>query len=337
MDAHCKNCFVVAMDPRGKVKMRVKLQTTERVLINFIRSIAGKKALTFEESTISQWLYVLLKDEVDHLIVCDPAANIKGAGAKTDFADATELADLLRVGRLSPVFHAADERMELRTLISGYDDLVQEIVRTKNRYKAVFRQSAIRLKGNCGYSDVSRQKELVNESQKLVVRSLFEQIQMLGEQKKNYLKRFRQNMKRFKEMRLIKSIPGFDTIRANQIVGTIVSPYRFANKYHLFSYAMLVKHKQVSDGVVYGKKSAYGKTQLKGIFKMSARQVIQKNNAFRRKYEQMLAAGCDAQAARNAVARALAATVLGVWKRGKKYNDRYREVMSGKNSCDKRD
>lgn len=100
---------------------------------------------------------------------------------------------------------------------------------------------------------------------------------------------------------------------------------------------MLVKHKQLSDGLVYGKKSAYGKTELKGIFKMSARQVIQKNNAFRRKYEQMLESGSNAQAASNAVARALAATVLGVWKSGKKYSDRYREVLSGKNSCEKKD
>lgn len=206
IDAHSKNCFIVVMDRWGKVKMRVKLETKERVLLNFIRSIGSKKALTFEETTISQWLYVLLKDEVDHLIVCDPAANVRKVGAKTDFADATELADLLRVNRLSPVFHTADDRMELRTLMSGYNDLVQEIVRTKNRYKAVFRQSAIRLKGSRGYSDVSRQKELVNESQRLVANSLFEQIQTLEEQKKNYQKRFRSNMKRFREMRLIKSI-----------------------------------------------------------------------------------------------------------------------------------
>ncbi|HUU02813.1 MAG TPA: hypothetical protein VM425_15375, partial [Myxococcota bacterium] len=69
------------------------------------RSLKGTKALTFEESTLSQWLYILLKDEVDELVVANPVAIAKSSAAKNDFLDATELADLLRVGRLKSVFH----------------------------------------------------------------------------------------------------------------------------------------------------------------------------------------------------------------------------------------
>ncbi|RLE44790.1 hypothetical protein DRJ25_06370, partial [Candidatus Woesearchaeota archaeon] len=93
---------------------------------------------------VSQWLYMLLKDEVDHLVVCDAKFN-KRSGPKNDKIDATELADLLRVNRLKPVFHTDDAMAELRTLMSGYYDLMQEIVRTKNRYSALYRQSAIRI------------------------------------------------------------------------------------------------------------------------------------------------------------------------------------------------
>jgi hypothetical protein len=41
--------------------------------------------------------------------------------------------------------------MSLRTLISGYEDLVQELTRTKNRYKAIFRKTAIKLARTADY------------------------------------------------------------------------------------------------------------------------------------------------------------------------------------------
>ena len=44
---------------------------------------------------------------------------------------------------------------------------------------------------------------------------------------------------------------------------------------------------------------------------------IKSNTAFKRKYDEMRAAGSDDRAARNAVAKKIAATVLAVWKTGK--------------------
>ena len=108
LDAHSKNSFFVVMDSRGKIRRRVKVPTTEATLLEVVRSLDGSKALAPEETGVSQWVYLLLKDEVTELVVCDPAANPKNNGAKTDFIDAAELAHLLRVGRLKPVFHSAD-------------------------------------------------------------------------------------------------------------------------------------------------------------------------------------------------------------------------------------
>ena len=325
MDAHSKSSTFTVMDNRGKVMKRATVATSEKELLGFVRSIKGHKALTFEETMLSQWLYVLLKKEVDELIVCDPKPN-KRVGPKTDKIDALELADLLRVGRLNPVYHTCDERAELRTLVSGYNDLVQEIVRTKNRYSALFRQSAIRISGTKVYSDPELLKVLPTKAQQFVAGPLLQQIKLLEEQKGEYKKKFEQNLRRYKEMRLIKSIPGFGTTFANQIVGIIISPWRFDTKYKFFSYAMLIKHRQMSDGVSYGNRKVFGNLQLKTIFKMATNSVIHSENAFGRKYERMLAKGCTKKAARNAVTRALAATVLGVWKSGKKYNDHHREV-----------
>jgi len=242
---------------------------------------------------------------------------------------------LLRVDRLKPVFHTSDERAELRTLVSGYSDLVQTIVRAKNRYSALYRQSAIRIGGPKVYADAELVQALPTRTQKFVAKPLLEQIAMLNRHKAIYHKKFEQNLKRYREMRLIKGIPGFGPVFTNQVVGIVVSPWRFATKYKFFSYSMLVKHRQLSDGVSYGNRKAFGNSQLKSIFKMAAKLVVRSDNSFGRKYEQMLVQGCTRKAAHNAVARALAATVLGVWKSGKKYNDHHREVQPGPNGCRK--
>jgi transposase len=211
--------------------------------------------------------------------------------------------------------------MELRTLISGYGDLVQEIVRTKNRYNALFRQSAIRLKDRTSYTSDKWISQLETRTQQFVARPLLEQIAVLNQHHEQYLKRFEQNLRRFKEMRHIASVPGFGVVRTNQVVGIVVSPHRFVNKYHFYSYAMLVKHAKDSGGRSYGSIRAHGREELKSIFKMATDSVLRSENAYRRSYRQMLLAGAKQHAARNWVTRALTATVLAVWKKGEKYND----------------
>lgn len=337
LDAHSRNCVFAVMDSEGRLEERAKIPTTDGELVRYVKRWRSPVALAFEETTISQWLYVQLKDEVEHLVVCDPKAN-KRPGAKTDRIDAVELADLLRVGRLRPVFHTDDKRVELRALVSGYSDLIQEIVRAKNRYKAIYRQSAIRLGSGRCYANQEMLDVLKNRYQRFVARSLLEQIALMEEHKKSYRDLFERNMMRFREMKWICSVPGMGLIGTNQVVGIVVSPWRFATKYKFISYSMLTKHSQMSDGVEYGKRRVHGNAQLKSIFRQAALSAtrVSKENAFRRKYKSMLQRGASERAARNAVARSIAATVLAVWKRGKNYSDRYREVMQQRCGCCKR-
>ncbi len=92
--------------------------------------------MAFEEMALSQWAYLLLRNEVAELVICNPAVRGRKVGAKSDFRDAAELGELLRLNGLKGVYHGADARMELRTLISGYADVVGEVVRAKNRLVA---------------------------------------------------------------------------------------------------------------------------------------------------------------------------------------------------------
>jgi transposase len=328
MDAHSKTCFFVVMNKRGKIMKKQRVKTNEADILTFVRSVKGKKKLAFEEGVISHWLYLLLKDEVDELMVCQPQER---GGPKNDERDAGEIADLLRVDRLKMVFHTDNEYMNLRTLVSGHDDLIRLLNQEKNRLKALFRQVAIRTPGKEIYRTPERSFELPTDTQKYVACTLYEQIQLLEEQRLGYEERFEANIKKYKEIKLLMSIPGIGPVRANQLVAILVTPHRFPDKYHLFSYAKLTKHNRESDGQKYGKNPSNGQPMLKGIFKMAVFGATKSNTSFKRRYEELRAAGKGDREARNAVAKLIAATVLGVWKSGKKYNDKHREVTRRQN------
>lgn len=327
LDAHKANCYFATLNHTGKVTQRKKVRTTEADILEFIRSLPGTKALVFEETALSQWLYLLLRSEVDLISVCQATNKL----AKTDFRDAIELADLLRVNRLKTVFHGADNIMALRDLVHGYDALVQQIVRTKNRLTALFDRSAINTKPLNIYTNMQAVDKLPNENQRFVARPWFEQIQQMESHKANYLNKFEENKKNFRSIRLICSIPGFGVVLSNRVVGIMVTPHRFPTKYNLFSYSALIRHKQNSDGKIYGKKNAQSKIALKGIFKSATIAALRGNNAFRRKYDQMLSRGLDEKIARSSITKSMAATVLGVWKTNRSYRDSHWEVRRKQN------
>ena len=320
LDGHSKNCFFVVLDGRGNVVCREKVETAESTVLQFVRQFSGEVHLIMDETTITQWLYVLLHDEVSEIVVTQSEKHRK---AKTDFKEAEEHARDLRANYVKrKVFHECNDLMELRSLVSGYKDLVQNIVAEKNRYNALFRQSAIVRSGDAFYRDFELINTLRTENQRFVAIPLYERIQQLEKHQAMYEKKFKSNCRRYKTIRLLTTVPGIGTIRANQIVALVVTPYRFPTKYNFFSYCMLAGHKQNSDGVVYGMKRPLGQIELKSIFKSSRLAVLKGTSALKMKYELMQANGTPQKAAYGALSRTIAATVLGVWKSGKKYDDK---------------
>ena len=309
MDAHSKNSYFVILSRNGKVLHREKVETREDTILGFVRSVNGSKKLVYEEGVMSQWLYILLKDEVDELIVCQPP---KSKGAKNDWIDATEIADLLRVARLKSVFHSDDVLMNLRVLVSGYDDLLQEIVRTKNRYKAIYREACISIKDEDIYEDQELLLKLDDEQRQLVGSSLYEQLQLFERHKQEYIKQLKQNIHNHTPVKLMRGIPGVGTIWANHIVAVMVTPYRFARKGNLVAYSRLTKLGCMSDGKLYGRRRSLGQPVLKNAFRGAALCSLNGKNAFRREYDAQRARGKTDKEARNKIAKMIAATVLGV-------------------------
>ena len=307
--------------------MRKTLNTSEQSLTSFLDSINGERHLTFEESTISQWLYLTLKDKVDKLIVCNPTFVAKKQGAKTDFRDALHLANELRTGHLIAVYHDDSHWGQLRSTVSGYLDLVSEIVRSKNRLKAIFRASGLKTDESNFYANKDRVKELSHASSKFAATTLYAQIDFLENEKTKFQDWFKKNKNQYRPIRNLMTIPGISIVRANIIVAIVCQPERFKTKHHFWGYCMLVRHIQVSAGKIYGNKRTHGRRELRSIFIGAAESVMRADNSLRDRYDSLRVKGVSHKDAIVNLARMIAGISLCLLKNNDTYNDNYQEYL----------
>ena len=106
LDVHQATISAAVLDSAGKLVMESILETKAATILQFIHGLRGSLHVTFEEGTCAAWLHDLLKPHVTEVLVCDPRKNaLLKAGNKNDRIDARKLADLLRTGLLSAVYH----------------------------------------------------------------------------------------------------------------------------------------------------------------------------------------------------------------------------------------
>jgi transposase len=327
LDAHSSTSTFAVLNESGECILRKTVDTSEKNLWTVIDSINGERILTFEESTISQWLYISLREKVDRLLVCNPTYVAKKSGAKTDFRDAIHLANELRCGHLKEVFHDNSHWAQLRTSVSGYLDIVQEIVRFKNRLKSVFRAEGLKTDENNFYKNKERCLELKNDSAKFVCGNLFNQIEFLENEKIKYLDWFKNNQKKYRPIRNLMTIPGISIVRANIIAAIVCQPERFKHKHNFWGYCMLVRHIQVSAGKIYGNKRVHGRRELRDVFIGAAESAMRTETTLRDYHDALRAKGTSAKDAKVALARKIASLALNLLKNNDTYNDDYEEYL----------
>jgi len=321
LDAHSQTCTAVVVDEKGEQKLRETFETTESKLIEFVSKVPGIKHLTFEECTLSQWLYLTLVEQVDHLLVCNPVYVAKKQGAKTDYRDALHLAQELRTGHLKPVYHEKSHWIELRTLTNNYLSLVDDIVRAKNRLKAVFRSEAVDTNTKNFYGEPDRVEDLKNRNAKFVAESLYSQVASLEKLKEQYREKFKTLLKKYRPIQNLTSVPGIDLIRGMIIMAVVCQPQRFRNKHQFWGYSMLVRHIQMSGGKIYGNKRIHGRKELRDVFLGAAESALRTDTSLRDYYEALRARGTDHKDAKIALARKIAATCLCLLKNNDKFKN----------------
>ena len=264
-------------------------------------------------------MYEVLKKEVDKLIVCNPVENRQYKKAKTDKLDAQNLAKLLRGKFLKGVYHDGSDKERLRDLMSGYQDLIEDGVRVKNRYKSLFRKDGKRQSGKKLYRDESFLKGLKRKDFQFIGKQSFRLIEAMEKSREEYVKEIKKQGKRFKEIKLLKTLPGISDIHAANIVAQVVDPHRFRTKYKYYSYCGLVRHQQISGGRSYGDKKIWGNRVLKCVYKMAAKTALNGNNEFKRYYEYLLSKGKGEKNAKSGVCRKIAEISLAMLKKGESY------------------
>src|SRR6202051_51621 len=161
LDVHQATISVVVLDGTGHLVMESIIETKAATILQLLHGLSGSLHVTFEEGTCAAWLQDLLKPHVAKVVVCDPRKNaLLKAGNKNDRIDARKLADLLRSGLLSPVYHGENGIRTLKELSRSYLAVTQDLTRVMGRLKALYRSWAIPCAGERVYSPRHRQKWL---------------------------------------------------------------------------------------------------------------------------------------------------------------------------------
>ena len=323
LDAHSKTCTAVVTDFKGTILKKSVFPTTERDLKSFIDSVKRPRRLAFEEMNIAQWLYVLLKDDVDEIQIAHAAHLTKQRGAKTDYIDAVRLATELRNGTITQVFHADNAFFDLRQVVKSHQDVTQDLVRAKNRYKSFLRSKGKFVSGAAIYDNVEVRDSFEKEHEKFIATNNFEQIRSLAVIKALYEKKLAGIAKQWPKIQSLCSIPGISHIRATMIMAIVCSGDRFADKHKFWSYCCLVRHSEISDGKVYGNRKAKGSLDLKCVFMGAAVSVLVGQSSLRKYYDRLRTKGESDRDARKAVARKIAAIALMTMKTGVAFDDHH--------------
>ena len=161
MDVHKETISIAVLNSAGKLVIESIVETKAMTILQFVQGLRGTLQVTFEEGTWAAWLYDLLKPYVTKVVVCNPRRNaLLKTGNKSDRIDARKLAELLRAGLLSAVYHGETGIRTLKELSRSYLTISKDLTRVMNRLKALYRSWAIPCTGTAVYAPRHRSEWL---------------------------------------------------------------------------------------------------------------------------------------------------------------------------------
>ncbi|HWF37578.1 MAG TPA: transposase [Candidatus Acidoferrales bacterium] len=338
LDVHQATISATVLDSAGKQVMESILETKAATILQFVHGLRGSLHITFEEGTCAHWLHDLLKPHVSQVIVCDPRKNaLLKAGNKNDRIDARKLADLLRTGLLSPVYHGENGIRTLKELARSYLAVTQDLTRVMNRLKALYRSWAIPCAGERVYSARHRQQWLIKISEPGVRRRAefyYQQLDALRSLHRQVRHDLLAESQKHRATELLRQIPSIGPIRAALLIALIQTPHRFRTKRQLWAYSGLGlktytsgEYRYVAGQLQRTKRpvSIRGLNlnhnhDLKNIFKGAAMRAAITAGPLQDVYAGMVSRGMKPSMARLTLARKIAAITLLIWKKGLRFD-----------------
>jgi transposase len=336
LDVHKASICIAVLNADGKLVMESVIETSASTILDFLKGLRGQVEVTFEEGTHAAWLYDVLKKTKATVIVCDPRKNrLLQDGNKSDRVDARKLAQLLRVGLLSPVYHGEHGTRDLKELVRSYEYLVEDSTRVMNRIKALYRSRAIACAGTDVYKPRQREiwlEKLPEAGVQARAARLYSEMDHLTILRREARQAMLVESRRHAASKVLRQVPTLGTVRIAQLIAAVATPHRFRSKRQFWSYCGLaVRTRSSADhhfigGNVRrtGKAATRGLTQdynrtLKHVFK-SAALTAARYEPFKSCYAELLARGLRPELARVTVARKIAAITLAVWKQGEEFD-----------------
>ena len=334
MDVHKETISVAVMNSSGKLVMESILETKTATILQFIQGLGGNLQVTLEEGTWAAWLYELLQPHVRKVTVSNPRKNaLLQSGNKSDRIDARKLAELLRNGSLSALYHGEKGLRTLQELSRSYLTISKDLTRVMNRLKALYRSWAIPCAGTQVYAPRHRSEWLSKIREAGVRRRaelFYQQLDGLQALRQAVRRELLAESRKHGATKWLRQIPCIGPIRAALLLALIQTPYRFRTKRQLWAYSGLAiqTHSSAEYRYVEGQLRRSNKPvalrglnknhnhDLKSIFKSAATKARTSAGPAREFYEALLAKGRKPSMARLTVARKMAAITWTVWKKG---------------------
>jgi transposase len=243
MDLHQATISIAVLDSAGKLVMESILETKTATILQFVHGLRGNLYVTFEEGTSAAWLYDLLKPQVTKVVVCDPRKNaLLKAGNKNDRIDARKLAELLRTGLVSPVYHGETRVRTLKELARSYLTIVKDLTRVMNRLKALYRSWAIPCAGQQVYAPHHRAewlRKLPEAGVRRRAERLYLQLDLLQVLRREARQELLAESRKYPVTRLLRKIPYLGPVRVAVLIALLQTPHRFRTKRQLWAYSGL--------------------------------------------------------------------------------------------------
>ena len=227
LDVHQAMTVASVREENGRIIARSIIPTEEQAILEFFRGMRGSIHVTFEEGTQAQWLYDLLVNRVDRVLVCDRRGE-KRHGSKGDQADADHLSELLRLGSLRAVYHGSPHLSTLKELTRTYQNVVEDSTRVMLRLKALFRARGIKAPGKRVYHPRTRDEwmaKLTEGGVRFRAQILYAQLDVLRELRPKAKAAMVAEARKDPAWKVLRTIPHLGPVRVALILATMRMPW----------------------------------------------------------------------------------------------------------------
>jgi transposase len=262
----------------------------------------------------------------------------KSKGAKDDKRDAWARAQELRLGAVETrVFKPPQHLAALRAAVRAHSFAVADVVRAKNRLKAVFLGRGIVTDAGV-YEPEHRERWLrkLSGPYQQLAETLSRQLDLVIPARVEAERWLLSESKSHPIIRKLQTAPGMGPIRTAQLVAIVAVPDRFRTRQQFWSYCGFGIVTRSSADWRPGRKGGMERAQnlstrgltrkrqplLKAVFKGAAMSVITQlpDDPLHAHYQRMIQKGIKPALARLTLARRIAATVLSMWKHQEVYD-----------------